>query len=116
MADSTGADSIASTQATSLSPHPRKRVFIVRHGERADQVQSMSEWIGKVDGRRFDPPLTEEGLCQAERAAKFLFRRAIPVRVHSDIAAVYSSALLRCLETAAQIAKVCCSRCLGNPS
>ena len=96
----------STTPASPASAHPRKRVFIVRHGERADEAEPTSAWIEKVDGRHFDPPLTDQGHQQALHAATFLHSSAIPADAHPDITAVYSSALLRCLETAAPIAKV----------
>ncbi|KAJ8604002.1 hypothetical protein CTAYLR_003340 [Chrysophaeum taylorii] len=75
-------------------------VWIVRHGERIDETPLYRSWVSTVPKtRRFDPPLTAEGLNQASAAASVLrvsrrrFRR------------VFSSPLSRTLSTASEIAR-----------
>lgn len=72
-------------------------LFLVRHGERADQVSS-DPWYSCRQPRRRDPPLTAHGLSQAHQAAACLRRDRIVCNV------VYSSPLTRCLQTAAALA------------
>lgn len=68
-------------------------LFLVRHGatenNRADPP--------RLQGRRTDPPLSDEGLEQARRTGEFLAASALD--------AVYSSPLLRARQTAEAIAK-----------
>jgi len=71
-------------------------VFIVRHGERYDEVPG-NAWYHECGQRWFDPPLTEKGKLQAEEAAEALetlFGGAKPFD------AVYCSPLQRCVSTA----------------
>ena len=82
-----------------------KRIFVVRHGERADEVYG-SEWsLNPEKGREYDPPLTPTGHQQAAEAGRLL-HGLIPSDVHGDVRCIYASTMLRCLETGAQIAKV----------
>ena len=67
--------------------------FVVRHGERQDK-------IGKQVANKYDSPLSELGLQQAQMAGEFL-----KSNVQGPIV-VYSSPFYRCLQTANEIAKV----------
>ncbi|MBN2320196.1 MAG: histidine phosphatase family protein [Acidobacteria bacterium] len=64
------------------------RLFLVRHGESADNVEM------RYLGRR-DEPLTEKGMRQAEQAAAAL--------APFSIRAIYTSPLMRTADTAARI-------------
>lgn len=68
------------------------RLFVVRHGQTADNVQM------RYLGRR-DEPLTETGRIQADRAAAAL--SSFPIQ------AVFTSPLIRAADTAARIQKRC---------
>ena len=46
---------------------PVQHVFIIRHGERLDNVDY--EWVRRAE-RPYDPPLTEDGLREAREAGK----------------------------------------------
>ena len=71
---------------------PALRLFLVRHGETADNVQM------RYIGRR-DEPLTGKGIQQADRVADAL--SSFPIRT------VYTSPLMRAFDTAARIQKAC---------
>ena len=68
------------------------RLFLVRHGETAANMQM--RYLGIRD-----EPLTENGMWQASQAASAL--------AQLSIGAVYSSPLRRAADTAAEITKVC---------
>jgi broad specificity phosphatase PhoE len=68
------------------------RLFLVRHGETADNVEM------RYIGRR-DEPLTDKGRQQADRVADAL--SSFPIRT------VYTSPLIRATDTAARIQKAC---------
>ena len=71
--------------------------FVLRHGERADYHRTSR--VTKVEG---DPPLTEYGLVQAEKAAEMIRAR---IRDDGDVA-IFSSPFTRCVETAAALARM----------
>ena len=77
-------------------------VYMVRHGERIDETRAGDEWIQQNRDRWFDPPLTERGKEQASRAAEKM--RAFVGDEAFD--RVFSSPLVRCLETSAEFGKV----------
>lgn len=68
------------------------RLFLIRHGETADNVQM------RYIGRR-DEPLTDKGRQQADRVADAL--SSFPIRM------VYTSPLMRAADTAEQIRSAC---------
>ncbi len=68
------------------------RFFLVRHGETADNVEM------RYLGRR-DEPLTKNGMRQAEQAADAL--------ASFSIRTVYTSPLMRTMDTAARIREAC---------
>jgi len=68
------------------------RLFLVRHGETADNVQM--RYIGSRD-----EPLTDKGRRQADQAAGAL--ASFPIRT------VYTSPLIRAADTAARIQRAC---------
>ena len=45
----------------------RQRLFVVRHGERLDNVDY--SWLDTAD-RPYDPPITEEGVTEAKSAGE----------------------------------------------
>ncbi len=69
-------------------------VFLIRHGMREDFAKP--EWVHTAE-RRFDPPLSDVGLRQAEDVGRAM--RA------SGVAAIYASPFLRVLQTAAPLAR-----------
>eukprot|EP01147_Barroeca_monosierra_P001859 gene1859-4956_t len=76
-------------------------VYIVRHGQRLDEVPHNS-WVTQCSsghGRLYDPPLTSIGEMQARDAAAFIANQSI------DADILYTSSLTRCVSTAAVIAK-----------
>ena len=68
------------------------RIFLVRHGETADNVQM--RYIGMRD-----EPLTDKGMRQADQVAEAL--ASFPIR------AIYTSPLMRAAATAARIQEAC---------
>ena len=70
-------------------------MFVVRHGQRADQADG--EWW-LTAARPADPPLTDLGLQQAAATGEALAPLA------SAASVIYSSPFTRCVQTAAQIA------------
>lgn len=94
------ARSLEGTSTESGQPE-KTRVYIVRHGERLDEVPDNTwyrEQCAKSHGRTYDPPLTDQGKKQAQGAAKFISTKALEVDV------LYTSSLIRCVSTAAIIA------------
>lgn len=69
-------------------------VWVVRHGERADVVDP--DWH-LTAARPHDPPLTEHGFAQAAATGVALRGERVD--------AVYTSPFLRCVQTAAAVAK-----------
>ena len=69
---------------------PKTSLTLVRHGETAANLGGV--WHGSID-----TPLTERGLAQAERVARYLGD------LHGDVAALYSSPLQRAVRTAEAI-------------
>jgi len=77
----------------------QQTVWITRHGNRLDFVDP--EWYSTASNP-FDPPLSEDGIIQAQRLGK---------RLESEgIGRIYSSPFLRALETAHRVAE-----CLDLP-
>jgi broad specificity phosphatase PhoE len=74
------------------TPDPNLRLYLVRHGETADNLQM--RYIGTRD-----EPLTEIGMRQARQAADAL--GPLPVRI------IVSSPMRRAADTAAPIRKAC---------
>ena len=64
-------------------------VWIARHGNRLDFVHP--EWFNTAD-RRYDPPLSEDGLMQAKQLGQRL--------KNEPIAHIFSSPFLRAIQTA----------------
>lgn len=70
-------------------------VWIARHGNRLDFVNP--EWFNTAE-RRYDPPLSEDGVIQAQELA---------ARLKSEnIAHIFASPFLRTVQTASEVAKV----------
>lgn len=79
-------------------------VWVVRHGERADVADPNWE---KTAARPHDPPLTPLGIAQAEATGRALAgARPLHGPETADPGAIFTSPFLRCVETAAAIAKV----------
>jgi phosphoserine phosphatase len=68
-------------------------LYLIRHGATANNRAKPP----RLQGRRTDPGLSDEGRCQAEQTARFLSS--------ADLHTVFSSPLLRAQETAEAIAK-----------
>ena len=71
------------------------RIYVVRHGEREDFIDP--NW-GKTHERFFDPPLSAHGLDQAREVSEFFADKKISM--------VFSSPLIRAIETALPTTKV----------
>jgi broad specificity phosphatase PhoE len=70
-------------------------VWIARHGNRLDFVNT--EWFSTAT-RRYDPPLSEDGVIQAQELA---------MRLKSEkIAHIFASPFLRTIQTANEVAQV----------
>jgi broad specificity phosphatase PhoE len=69
-------------------------VWIARHGNRLDFVRP--EWFDTAK-RRYDPPLSEDGLIQARKLARRL--------KSANIKHIFSSPFLRTIQTANQVAE-----------
>ena len=70
-------------------------VWIARHGNRLDFVNP--EWFNTAE-RRYDPPLSEDGVIQA---------RELAARLKSEtIAHIFASPFLRTIQTATEVARV----------
>ena len=87
----------------------RVRVWIVRHGQREDEVEG-NDW-GRTGASKdvwFDPPLTQAGGQHAQQVAR-RFQRYMHQRQGSSSSpfhVIYSSPLLRALQTASAFAQV----------
>eukprot|EP00438_Fugacium_kawagutii_P009724 Skav210496 [mRNA] locus=scaffold601:206948:212341:+ [translate_table: standard] len=80
---------------------PAAVVAVVRHAERADNMQAFDAWGCSKDAADFphDPPITAAGVAQAEQLAHVLEAE----EVNFDV--IVSSPFLRCLQTALILAK-----------
>lgn len=70
-------------------------VWIARHGNRLDFVTP--EWFNTAE-RRYDPPLSEDGIIQAQELGQRL--------KSENITHIFSSIFLRAIQTANQVAEV----------
>ena len=70
-------------------------IWIARHANRLDFVNP--DWFLTAE-RRYDPPLSDDGLVQASQLANRL--------KHEKIKAIFSSPFLRTIQTANQVAEV----------
>ncbi|XP_002978895.2 uncharacterized protein LOC9659801 [Selaginella moellendorffii] len=95
--------------ATSAGAGFKQNVFILRHGERRDDVDK--EWLANAS-RPWDPPLTDAGKKQAWNAGRKLRLAGF------EINRVLISPYLRCVQTAAEaIMALCVNQTdLGNDS
>ena len=82
---------------TQHSPH--HFIAFVRHGERADQVKHVK--VHNV----VDPLLTPTGARQSKKAGEYLASYFEENEMKFDHVSIISSPFLRCIQTAAQIAK-----------
>ncbi len=73
----------------------KQTVWIARHGNRQDFVDP--EWFNTAK-RRYDPPLSEDGLIQAQELGRRL--------KNQDISHIISSPFLRTIQTANEVAQV----------
>src|SRR5688572_8025383 len=89
-AHKTGAAEKTSDEAAQEPKPAITYILLVRHGE--------NEWVssGKLAGRTPGVHLNEKGKAQAAQLAEFLSRQPID--------AIYSSPLVRCVETATPLA------------
>ena len=88
----------------------RVNVFLIRHGERADEVETSELYtrrkelkergIKRID--RYDPPLTQTGRQQAKVCGEKLRTYMEENNISFDV--VYSSPFIRTMETANEIA------------
>ena len=70
-------------------------VWIARHGNRLDFVTP--QWFETAE-RRYDPPLSEDGIIQAQELGQRLKRE--------EISHIFSSPFLRTIQTANQVAEI----------
>lgn len=70
-------------------------VWLARHGNRHDFVNP--EWFNTAE-RRYDPPLSEDGITQAQELAARL--------KSANIAHIFASQFLRTIQTAYEVAQV----------
>ncbi|CAJ1455388.1 unnamed protein product [Effrenium voratum] len=80
---------------------PPLAVAVVRHAERADSHEAFDAWCTAEDAEQhpLDPPITKQGLLQAQELAEALSRQKVEFQV------VISSPFLRCLQTATVLAE-----------
>ena len=78
-------------------------LFIVRHGERQDEVEEDWEATAQKTGERiFDPPLTETGNLQAVRTGERLAKEIGALAssgIDVNTVALLSSPFKRCMQT-----------------
>ncbi|MGK7936658.1 MAG: histidine phosphatase family protein [Xenococcaceae cyanobacterium] len=70
-------------------------VWIARHGNRLDFVNP--EWFNTAE-RRYDPPLSEDGLIQAQELGQRLKKE--------KVSHIFSSPFLRTIQTANEVAEI----------
>jgi broad specificity phosphatase PhoE len=84
-------------------------VWIVRHGERYDEVPG-NDWYETCGESWLDPPLTARGQVQAEDAALALEARLRETQTEAAAEplfdAIFSSPLQRCISTAAPFSRI----------
>jgi broad specificity phosphatase PhoE len=80
-------------------------VFMIRHGERIDETPAGDEWIQNNRERWYDPPLTDAGKLQAVTSAERL-KTFVGNKSGIPFDKVFSSPLVRCLETSAGFSAV----------
>lgn len=104
----------AGGQAPASDPDNEVDVWIVRHGERVDEVAG-TEWVkcGKKNPLWFDPALTDNGHLHAHRVARALRRKfddTQPPTTREGQAnifhAIYTSPLIRTVQTAEKFSAV----------
>lgn len=78
-----------------MEPSPLRSVFLVRHGERVDEVEP--GWA-RTAPNIYDPPLTARGRAQAYCAGRFLSRRG-------TVRQIFSSPFSRTVQTAHEMAR-----------
>jgi len=85
----------------------QKTCFIVRHGERLDEVSKTDKWFKKNLHRYpLDPPLTQRGSAMAQESAKaFLKTHKIELE-NLDLKCIYTTPLHRTIKTAYEFAKI----------
>ena len=81
-------------------------IIVIRHGERLDYVcrDSGKNWI-PTSPEPWNPPLTRQGLEQAQSLGRMLHEHIQTYNLPPTISHVYSSPLLRCVQTAAETIK-----------
>ena len=85
------------TSKPSVNPSSERTIWIARHGHRYDF--QYPEWF-ETAPRRYDPPLSELGLQQAQELAERLERDAKPGQL-----TIFSSPFRRCVTTAHAVAE-----------
>ncbi|MDP2437513.1 MAG: histidine phosphatase family protein [archaeon] len=94
-----------------------RSVFVLRHGERLDEVdvhawgrqaqeEARTPPLRHVNSVWGDPPLTEMGIMQAERAAKTLAEKLERLPEDKRATKIYCSKLRRAAQTAVPLAKM----------
>ena len=82
-------------------------VFIVRHGEREDEVIDQRQYRKMSPRQRLDPSLTPRGFAQAQAAFD---RLGIAIAAgHFQRVAIFSSPLRRAIGTATMLASSACA-------
>jgi broad specificity phosphatase PhoE len=88
------------SKASNTQSNKRKVVVVARHAERQDYVmRDRGENFLPSTDRPWDPPLSENGLEQGRNLGKEI-RKSLMEHGLSPVMAVYSSPLIRCLQTA----------------
>ncbi|KPQ38685.1 MAG: Fructose-2,6-bisphosphatase [Phormidium sp. OSCR] len=85
------------TSKPSVNPSSERIIWIARHGHRYDF--QYPEWF-ETASRRYDPPLSQLGLQQAQELAERLERDAKPGQL-----TIFSSPFRRCVTTAHAVAE-----------
>ncbi len=86
----------AARPKVSAQPLESGRIWVARHGERADAADATWEQTAE---RPFDPPLTPLGFLQAEATGD-----ALCAEPSLRVEAIFTSPFLRCVQTASAIA------------
>jgi len=95
------------TTTSSNNPRSSTIIIVVRHGERLDYYlrdEKESNFLTlPTTTRPWDPPLTKRGRLQGRKLGQCLKRVLEENHISEPLTAVYSSPLVRCCQTAAEV-------------